>query len=379
MTIGWIYEGDQDRWYETVGHGEHQIQTGPVLCTCAICEKQFPDSDALSRHFSLEHPIERPILLIDNHEPLHSELIASPIRPNAVAALGCTEIRLSVDGQPDVLVSPDTLAKELATQRCAHARVELINRRAVDGASTETRYELSIRVPDSTNLRKIDDGFVRHLANDSLNMGSIRRFCEEFEDIYGEMDYINGLVSYAKAVLTKDHTPESGITLPFAAYADHLRQSIRVLSLYSTPLAKLLTRVIRLNLNEFAMSERRTGAPALDRTYEIFSRLAYGVDLEGISKLERRSPTIPACPTDSVTERIIALTGRWPQLAEPDLRYLDGACLSSSIAMVDRVKTAALRGAYDHLQGQTTRPAVLVILQNDPVFSAVVTADADHQ
>lgn len=377
MTIGWIYEGDWDRWYETVGGADYSIDTGPISATCSICQEKFADQGSLARHYSLSHPLERPVLLIDGRERTQNDLITTRIRPEYVTALGCTKVRLSIDGRPSEPIAPERIGAYLAPLQLAHARIELVNHRLTDDARTETRYELSIRVPAAEKLRKIDESFVRSLAHDSLSLGAVRRFCEDLGPLNAEGEYVDGLAAYVKGVLTKDQSRDSGITLPFATYADHFRQSVRVLAMYSTPVARLITRVIQLNLNELTANQPATGAPALDKAYDLFLWLGGGQPKTSETGRRPVLQTNPACPTDHTTERLLQIASNWPDLTETDLWYLDGASRSEAVAMVDRTKAAALRFAYDHLKDLSTASFIVAALQNDPVFSCLLTATTD--
>lgn len=168
MTVGWIFEGDRDRFLTA---RELTPPPGRVLPSfrCPFCKTSFSDRELLSQHVQQSHVVSRPFILINGTEPGAEDIIRIRSTPS-VETINCTELSAEVNGEPIRQIRPATLASRLATLTSATLRLRLANSGRGIMQPVVQEYRIKVLAPDEASLRSVDSLFLTTLGADDPNL-----------------------------------------------------------------------------------------------------------------------------------------------------------------------------------------------------------------
>lgn len=375
MTVGWILEGDRDRF---LAARDPTPPPAPVSISfrCPFCKSSFPDRKQLDSHVQLLHVLKRPFILIGGTEPGAEDVIRPSLTAPSIEAFNCTGMTAGFDGEPVRPTRPTILAKRLGRTSRAILRLRLIN--TGDGLTQPVvqEYHLRVLAPDEAALAKIDELFLQELGADSVNLERVGLFYDATRD-GAAAEYAEAVGDYVRAVLLKDDDPRTGVSTRLHHYHEVQNKALNVLRSYDRPLAKLLCALLRFNLNDFSRWDEVTGFAQLDHAYALLGPLAHQIEAEGgvsDSKVRRRNHRVFVCPvdlgTDMVTElaRQAAELPRWGSAAEEQFSVL---AERANIDSFDRAKIRALWAMAALRLGATmSAQRALRLLDDDPTFGA---------
>lgn len=342
MTLGWILEGDIERFYEATE--PRYVQSLLTQLHCPFCSEVFESSRALQDHLHAAHATRRPALLIGGREPARIEVLRCAASDAEVHLLDCEEIQLSVDGGAPQIVTEHELLRLLKLDGARRLGLSLTNSGAGNGNPARKKYDLSVALPSPRDLEAADREFVATFATSSPHIAALEDFAR---DLRGgpAAEYVEGLVEYVRGLLIKDRDPRTGVRQSRAEWPEAYKRSLHILGGYARPLPNLLCSLIRFALNDFGDPDPRSGFPALDRNAKVFAALS-----------QSRSPAPPmgslrirdahdVCPVDAGVSRIIELTHRCGALkrwSAQDNSELEMLTSSEVLSTFDRVKAKAV-------------------------------------
>lgn len=377
MTIGWILEGDRDRFLaarDPVPAPTRQIP----LFRCPFCKTNFRSRALLSDHIDGLHSTKRPFLLIGGSEPGSEDVIRTNVVAKSVELFNCTELELAIDGDVFKSVQQSRLAERLTPLRQAIVRLRLTNAGDRLGQPVTQEYRLKLLVPDERSLAKIDQLFLAELGVDAVNMETVGAFYEATRDSTA-CEYAEALADYVRAVLLKDGDPSTGVSNRLRHYHDVQNRALHVLQPFERPLARLLCSLICFNLNDFSRSYEPTGFETLDLANSMLGPLAReeAGAVRGRKSQSARRPSVFVCPVDVGTDTVARLAqqatelSRWGLAAEERFSSLAN---QTSIDSFDAAKIRALWAATALRQGaMPSAVRALRLLDGDPTFGRWAT------
>ena len=349
------------------------------LHRCPFCSLDFARKKDLGEHLSSTHRGERPVLLIEGHEPSTDAAIRQAIGTDDIVVENCTLVRISKSGVALPENSPGTLRALLLSETNTVLEIELLNEFDPVAKPINQFYRLNMRIPEKSKLDAVDHDFVRLLASDAVHMSGIDDFLRQRSTQGVVREYVDALASYVRGVLVKDG--RGGSTLPFNE-ADRLYGSaLETLGDFRRPLAIIVCSLVRMAFNDFTSAGTRTGIGRIDRCYSVLApTLGCGLpkqdETEGDGKWEV-GETVALCPVDQALDAILDLAEQirtqLPSLVECR-RMLEHPRLTSR----DRVKMYVLQGLAA-LQSNASLEAreALMQLRNEYPFKAWATRELD--
>lgn len=345
----------------------------PVRHYCPYCLGDFKSTSELSAHISVEHPVERPLMFLNGREALSEQTIRVPLRSNSIELANVTSLRVSKDGGLSEDWPASKLMQHFSSHEQAHYAVTLRNVDPEGTRPVEASYVVRIKIADEKQVASVDKSFIQMLAVDDVRMSDIRRFSETCA-VYRDADeYASALAVYVTGVLIKDQTKSTGMTRPFAEYADKMQQAFDVLREYARPVPATICAAIRLNLNDFRSPPIPCGVEPLDRINEFFWLLGSGTNDLCPEHFVRAADAgkRPLCPIDRTTHELLhtyqQVAARLPRA--PSFEDLARGPATRSLADYDRMKFNALIAAASLRAGKReTALPLLEDLVNDPVF-----------
>lgn len=172
-TVGWIHEDAVERFWEA------QPFTLPLPRTvfaCELCGRRFYSADELRGHFSLEHPLELPVLYLQGVPLLRESVIRSPILETDVDLIQCSRCEVQMDGAHWQRLTVPHFRVQLTHPRNSTWNVRLIHERLLDDCRTAQEYHIRFRIPDNADLNAVDEHFIRTLALDELGHSDLKLF-----------------------------------------------------------------------------------------------------------------------------------------------------------------------------------------------------------
>jgi hypothetical protein len=108
MTVGWIFEGDRDRFLAAT---QPSFQATPYVPAyqCPFCKDSFRSRKLLSAHLESMHVVKRPFLLMAGREPNSEDTIRANSIVPSLETFNCTELSVGVDGEALRRVQPSKL------------------------------------------------------------------------------------------------------------------------------------------------------------------------------------------------------------------------------------------------------------------------------
>jgi len=373
MTVGWILEGDRDRFLATRDPTPAPGRARPSF-QCPFCKDSFPDPDQLSSHVQQRHVVRRPFILISGSEPGAEDAIRPRPTLPSVEIFNCTELAAGFDGGPIQPIRPEALTRRLAKVRKATLRLRLVNRG--DGLTQPVvqEYRLRIVAPDEPSLAEVDQLFLERLGAAEVDLEKVGLFYDATSDGVAA-EYAEALADYVRAVLLKDGDLRTGVSTRLHHYHEVQNRALNVLQSFDRPLAKLLCALMRFGLNDFSRWTEASGFVHLDHAFAVLGPLAHETESQpeaGASKLPRKNAEVFVCPVDVGTDMVTRLASqmtelpRWGSAAEEQFSALaERAALDS----LDRAKIRALWAAGALRLGATmSAQRALRLLDGDPTF-----------
>jgi hypothetical protein len=351
MTVGWIREKDEERFYEATDHVPAPITTVDQSKLCPFCGARLPSVPALYDHLHRAHVVQRPILLLGGSEPVSNQLVSRIISPREIVLLQCSSVELAAEGADLHLVGEAEFRRKLASQRDGILRVRIANRG--DGSSTAVHqdYRLRFRIASAAELKRVDKTFVNYFGAPGPHLATVDHFMSGIGSGPWE-DYARGLADYVVGVLSKDKDRVTGIKPPFTDYRHHFNRSLSVLACHERPLSVLLQALMRLALNDFSKVSS-TAFEALDATTDVLTRIAVSTSVPEPPQLDVSPDAKKAvCPVDAGTSLVISaatrlmLIERWGPVEQETIVASAGM---EAISALDRAKILAL-GAWTALR-----------------------------
>jgi hypothetical protein len=373
MTVGWIFEGDRDRFLAAT---ELPFQVPPAVPAyrCPFCKNTFSARKLLSAHLELSHVVKRPFLLMSGAEPGSEDTIRARSVLPSLEIFNCTELLVGIDGEALRRTQRSDLVQTLSRLTRATVQLRLLN--AGDGltAPVTQDYRFRVIVPDHASLTTIDERFVRELGSDGVNLERVGCFYQATR-AGASAEYAEALADYVRAVLIKDGDPRTGVSTRLHHNHDVYSRALNTLQSFERPLAKLLSALIRFGLNDFSKWQEATGFEMLDRAYSLLGPLAE-FDRAPLMVSQGRSGSASArvfvCPIDVGTDSVTRLANqaadltRWGAAAEQQFSVL---AEQTSISALDRAKIRALWATTAlRLNARASAQKALSLLDGDPTF-----------
>lgn len=377
MTLGWILEGDRDRFLAARDPVPAPMQTLPLF-QCPFCKASFRDRAQLTGHIDGFHVTRRPFMLIGGSEPGSEDVIRTTVVAKSVEIFNCTDLELAIDGDVFQSGQQERLAERLTSLRRAIVQLRLRNKGDRLGQPVTQEYRLKILAPDERSLAKIDQLFLAQLGVEAVNMERVGLFYEATRDS-AACEYAEALADYVRAVLLKDGDPATGVSNRLHHYHEVQNRALLVLQSFDRPLARLLCGLICFSLNDFSGSYEPTGFDNLDLAYSLLRPLARdkaGSVTDRKSHAARRT-SVFVCPVDVGIDTVARLAqqatelSRWGSAAEERFSSLAN---QASIDSFDGAKIRALWGATAiRLGAVASAVRALRLLDGDPTFGRWAT------
>lgn len=344
-TLSWIQEGDFDKVQANTTTIEPP-STDPVepIFLCPFCARAFGGRADLSQHITSTHPAATPRLIVGNQEMLSQLTIYNEIKESEVLVLDCTDAEVSVDNAPFKSVEAKAIPKLLANMREGRVNLNLFNRFAANAQPIKVSLDLRFRVIAAKDIAKADQQFIRHLGKPDPRVADVASYCKAAGG--GSIkDYADCFANYVLVVLERDD--HSG--------ADNVgRRQFSTLSrlqTFQSPLAKLVSSLMRFVSNDFSAVEASKAAPLLNGAYAMFARMEAGIAKCWVSPVQPVAADGEArliCPIDASTDAVLrrfdqlGTLPRWSSLVEDSLR---AEVANPRLPPLDRAKINALWAA----------------------------------
>ncbi|GEM_PF-1588243 len=376
MTVGWILEGDRERFLSAL---DPTPPPGPVSPSfqCPFCKSSFSDREQLSSHVQQLHVVKRPFVLIAGAEPGAEDVIRPRAAAPSVEVFNCTELAAGFDGEPERPIVATALARRLGRMRRGTVKLRLTN--TSDGLVQPVvqEYRLRVLAPDEESLNNIDLLFLERLGRDDVTLEMVGLFYDSTRDSTAA-EYAEALADYVRAVLLKDSDPRTGVSTRLHHYHEIQNRALNVLRAFDRPLANLLCALMRFGLNDLSRWREETGFVDFDHAHRLLGQLAEdeinGGPVSGKEQLDKASTRVFVCPVDIDADTVVRLAKhatelpRWGSAAEEQFVAL---AERPSLDSFDRAKICALWAvAALRLRATMSAQRALRLLDGDPTFGA---------
>ncbi|MCU9849266.1 hypothetical protein OEZ60_14780 [Defluviimonas sp. WL0024] len=323
-TVGWIREGDLDAFYEGT---ERTPDPGPPKepsFSCPFCASLFPSQSVFHDHVYAKHRVERPFIMMRGREPSAHAVLRSPLALPEIAVANTSHAMVCLDGAEPEQVSIDRLKKIVAETSQAELKLELVNATEERATPVVTQYGFSFRIAEKADLKRVEEAFREILVAESITRNSIGSFLADKRTQGPGKEYASGLADYCLGILIKERPQGENLTTPFSRYRELYGRALDILKDFPSPLAKLITCIIRFSLNDFENGGERTGYWELDLAIELLSDPSSASLTRRLESDARR----PVCPIDHGTGRMLELSKhltaqpRWSPILDDECRAL---------------------------------------------------------
>jgi hypothetical protein len=374
-TLNWILEAAEDRYLEAT-----DLPPAPALVvelSCPFCARFFAGEDSselakdVARHIARDHPLKRPVLVVDGRVLGSNSTIARLPASPQIAIENTTEIEARVDGGDPHHVSREEAHGLLTEQPKRMLHLRLVNGRSEDNAAAAVEYRIKIDIADADELNSVDDAFLRHLAREDPTRADVMRFSDETDGMANF--YRDGLVSYVLGVFAKDHTDESDPHLLERGLESLGRSAHHLASFLDRKVGAAVAACARFNLNEMTPFEANTGITAVDVVSRFLLLLSRGEEHVAWPTRPTATPSQFRCPVDEATYSLLELTfeldgASSETLLTEQIDRIDRGRLTSP----DRAKLAVVVGEWADRNGSADIASrCATTLYNDAVFEAV--------
>ena len=374
--IDWIYERNAEKcgqWLDSVYPVE---PAEPVQHPCPYCSAILNTKEELIRHTRTGHPLELPLLLVRGVPATTELVLRAPLKQADVDLENCSAIECSSGAGNYSQINFDELKTMLTSRTDGLLSLRLSNERSVDDVKARREHRIRFRIANPNSLAAIETRFIDCMQRLPISVPSAEEFwqeCDGLKDNTASADYANALSVYIIGLAIKQGGTGAE-HLSFDRYKDKFMDSLGVLQLVPTLLAKGVAGVIRFNINDFGDWRGESPAfPGLQAAGNFFH--APHEALAGPYLLRRDALAQAArCPVDDLTERIIDST-----LMILEGRFDDPALLSllppllkwSPLPEYDRQKLNVLMATMYSKQGNNEKASThFRALRSDMNFGA---------
>jgi hypothetical protein len=373
MTVGWIFEGNLERFLAASERVPEQKPAAPSF-QCPFCKNSFQARDQLSSHVQTVHTIKRPFILVAGNEPGGDDILRAMVAPKSFEVFNCTALSAGLDGAPLQSVSRDTLCRQLSGLRRATIRIQLVN--SGDGLVQPVIQEYRLRVvaPDDASLAQVDKLFISTFGSEDVHLEKVGSFYEVTRDNTAS-EYAEALADYIRAALIKDGDTHTGISNRLYNYREIQNRALTVLQSFERPIARLVCSLLRFGLNDFSHWQQPSGFARLDEANAILGPLAFNIQArsqEVLGEKEKDQSIRFVCPVDVGTDTVTRLAkqavqlSRWGLAAEEQFIGIAG---QATVDNLDRAKIRALWAITALRLGATdSAERALRLLDGDPTF-----------
>jgi len=159
-TVGWIREGDWERFLEGT---ERVPNPGPARSPCfdvlfvMLFWKRNVDYRTM---FSAKHHVARPILLLGEKEPMQTSIIRAVTSVRDLALANVTTAEIEIDGGGRNPIPVRELARALSRIKQGEVSLTLTNASQIKATPVSTSYEISFRIADGINSNTSSSHFL---------------------------------------------------------------------------------------------------------------------------------------------------------------------------------------------------------------------------
>jgi len=371
MTDSYILETAIDNYYERGGL-EEQYPPQPQIYECPYCNKQCESTNQLSIHISADHPVERPIIRINNKIATSEQTIRFPITTQNIDLINVQKITVNKNGGESQEWTQDELKANLSDREDAHYLITLENTDSLNKRPIEAKYTFNIKIPDQTEIEAVNENFIHTLAIGNVKLSDVGRFSDICSKYRSADEYASALADYVMGVMIKDQNPSSGITLPLKDYPKKMQKALATLCDFNDLIPRAICASIKLNLNDFK-SPLLCGVRLLDDINKFFSTVAVAREepILYYNEPSEEFKKLPICPIDRDSFDILTWFQKTcrGEIARDILTELSGVVTARKLSNEDRAKVAVLTVfVANSLKDNDIREQILKSLSNDPMF-----------
>ncbi|MDP7281302.1 MAG: hypothetical protein QGG39_15650, partial [Candidatus Poribacteria bacterium] len=118
-TIGWVVEDASERYWDSVEFPSYNPLASQSF-ECPYCSQSYKNESDLVNHTSVDHPIERPVLFLNNEIALSEQTIRYGLDPDGIRLMGASMLMVRKNGGDLTEWSEDQLKKYLCDDDNAH-------------------------------------------------------------------------------------------------------------------------------------------------------------------------------------------------------------------------------------------------------------------
>lgn len=263
---------------------------------CHKCENEFSSYEAWFQHRFEAHPFLRPALFLGTREITTPRLtIATPVDVEQIRIANTVECWL--DGRQ---VGATRLVETLAQAKIGFFRVKLLG----DDAGLRADYEISVEIPESADLQRVESEFQRATRAGVLSVVSVNQFIQHTLEARTARRYVDGLAAYLYGVLAKDQKGDTYLTQQQGRV--RLNEALQNLSDFDRPLATTITAIINFQANFFANKGSLAAAPRLQLAIDWFEHARRGDNQSSLSHDDTRHTPTSQIPLDSATDELLS-------------------------------------------------------------------------
>jgi len=315
----------------------------PVMPQCSICGERFKNQSTLNEHRISEHPVKRPMLLINGQGLRRDNVtVRAKILPGEITFTDVDEMYVNDEKIGD--------QEELINWLCNSNPISFILR--LVNKSYPVEYRWNIDIADAKELDVVDETFYSVFGN-SLEL--VRSFSLFNKKVVGfssaAKNYAAGLSCYVASVITKDQLP--GATLDYEKYNHKLGEAMDLLSDYQgRPLASAIYSISEFMQNDFGLLVSDVFLPKLQVTKHFFNSGKF-------TEVESLSIKFKAIPVDLATDKIVEFCSSSLELKSLSINEIEILFKATTTDSRDRIKSAFIQWCFYRLTGEVERIKML--------------------
>lgn len=306
-TFGWIREDALDAFYEGTQRTNDPGPPPDPTYRCPFCGDGFLNRRLLQDHVSDAHYVARPALFIEGREPPERSIVRRRLFTDSILITNATSARFGLNGRVAEPITVTELPGSISRIREGEVSLVLVNESQAKAAPVESYYAIELRIAETHELKDVELAYTEHAMRSNISREAINLFLVDPRSQTAAMEYARGLAEYSLGVLLKEHPDAEGLTTPFSRYREAYGAALQRLSDFDRPLANLICDVIRFAMNEFSMTNSKTGFWELD----LANALLKAPDTRELPlPLDVSIARKPICPVDHGTGQILDLAAR---------------------------------------------------------------------
>jgi len=282
-------------FHESVGLDLDWFEPGPILYPCAVCNRKFRSLDLLRKHRFEEHPLQRPILILNGRELGTQKIrITSPLKSADISIHSADLARCNGEE-----IALSDFVSYISSQSTGVFKIQLSK------DDSDANFTLEFKIAASKDLEGVEQQFLKLASQAKLDLQSIENFITQSEHFRSGGLYLNGICAYLYGVLAKERAETSN--LKYGDYLSRYTVAVQELSGYDRPLAQSICALVEFHFNHFKescafSSDSRVGlAASRYRNWLLASS-------QGPENLDEENPvrhTIDSLLSDPITEQIL--------------------------------------------------------------------------